>query len=161
MRIMDLLVVRLLVVALIAFKALDAFFATALTIAYRTNAGGVAERLGRLTPGDDYVRLIPLMDAVPLWLHGLWVLAGVLYLIAIACFVRRTRQAHVFVLAALSIEVIAKIVERPIIQATGVIVNPHPSAIATVVIPFVVPLLLALVLWQANRQTPSSTSASR
>jgi hypothetical protein len=127
MRIMDLLFVRLTLAALIAFKAFDAFFATALTMAYRMGAIGAAERLGRLTPGDDYGRLVPLMDAVPLWLHGLWVLAGVLYLIAIACVVCRTGRAHILVLVAVSVEVVAQFVGRPIVAATGVIVNPiHP-----------------------------------
>src|SRR3990172_5381305 len=107
MKIMDNLVVRLVLAALIAFKALDAFFATALTIAYRMNLVGTAERLGRLTGGDDYARLIPLMDAVPLWLHGLWVLAGVLYLIAIVRVVRGMGRAHIPVLAAVSFEVVA------------------------------------------------------
>lgn len=106
--------------ALIACRVFDAFFATALTIAYRMNRVGAAERLGGRTPGDDYLRLVPLMEAVPWWLHALWVLAGVLYLIA----------------------------------ATGVVVNPTPSAIATIVIPFVLPLALALVLWQSGRTAP-------
>ena len=158
MKIMDNLVVRLVLAALIAFKALDAFFATALTIAYRMNLVGTAERLGRLTPGDDYARLIPLMDAVPLWLHGMWVLAGVLYLIAMARVMLGKGWAHIPVLAALGIEVVANLVRRPIIKATGVVVNPNPSVIASVVIPFVLPLLLALVL---SRQTPTPIATSR
>jgi hypothetical protein len=160
MKIMDLLFVRLMLAALIAFKAFDDLFATALTIAYRMNAEGAAERLGRLTPGDDYGRLVPLMDAVPWWLHGLWVLGGVLYLIAIAGAVRRRGWAYIPVLAAVGIEVVAKVVGRPIIAATGVVVNPNPSAIATIVIPYVLPLLLALVLWQSGRPTSASSTAS-
>jgi hypothetical protein len=156
MKIMDRLFVRIMAGVLLAFMAFNDFFATALTIAYRMNAGGAAERLGRLTPGDDYRRLIPLMDAVPLWLHGLWVLAGVLYLVAIAGVGRRTGWAYITVLAAVSIEGVAHLVGRPIVAATGVVVNPHPSAIATVVVPFVLPLFLALVLWQTGRSRPAS-----
>lgn len=158
MKIMDNLVVRLVLAVFIAFKALDAFFSTALTITYRVNFVGTAERLGRLTPGDDYARLIPLMDAVPLWLHGMWVLAGVLYLIAMARVMLGKGWAHIPVLAALGIEVVANLVRRPIIKATGVVVNPNPSVIASVVIPFVLPLLLALVL---SRQTPTPIATSR
>ena len=158
MKIIDLSVVRLVLGALIALKALDAFFATALTIAYRMNLVGTAERLGRLTPGDDYARLIPLMDAVPLWLHILWVLAGILYLIAIVRVVRGMGRAHIPVLAAVSFEVVTMLVGRPIIEATGVVVNPNPSVVATVVIPFVLPLLLAIVL---SRQTSVSIATSR
>jgi hypothetical protein len=147
MKITDILVVRLALAGLLAFKALDAFFATALTFAYRMDLLGAAKGLGQLTAGDDYTRFIPLMEAVPLWLHGLWVLAGVLYLIAIAFVLVGIRRAHIPVLAALGIEIMATVMGRPIIEATGVIVNPNPSVIATVVIPFALPLLLALVLW--------------
>lgn len=161
MKIMDMLSVRLMVAALIALKALDDFFATALTSAYRMGALGMAERLGRATPGDDYRRLVPPMDAVPVWLHGLWVLAGILYLVAIARVVRRTGGAHILVLAAVSIELIAMLVGRPIVAATGVVVNPNPSVIGSVVVPFILPLLLALVLWQTGRRRPASVTASR
>ena len=98
------------------------------------------------------------MDAVPLWLHGMWVLAGVLYLIAMARVMLGKGWAHIPVLAALGIEVVANLVRRPIIKATGVVVNPNPSVIASVVIPFVLPLLLALVL---SRQTPTPIATSR
>jgi hypothetical protein len=160
MQIMDLLLVRLMLSALIALNAFNDFFATALTIAYRMGALGVAERLGRATPGDDYRRLVPLMDAVPVWLHGLWVLAGILYLLTIARVVRRRRGAHILVLAAVSIELVAMLVGRPIVAATGVVVNPNPSAMATVVVPFILPLLLALVLWQTGRRMSVSVNAS-
>ena len=124
------------------------------------NAFGAAERLGRLTPGDDYGRFIPLMDAVPPWLHGLWVLAGSLYLLAIADVVRRTGRAYLAILAAFSVEVVANLLARPIVGATGVVVNPNPSLIAAVVIPFILPLLLVVLLWHPGRQTPTSITAS-
>ncbi len=161
MQTMGLVCVRSIVALLISFKAFDDLFATALTISYQMGALGVAERLGRLTPGDDYRRLVPLMDAVPVWLHGLWVLAAILYLTALVRFVRRKGAAHVPVLAAVGIEVVATLVGRPIVAATGVVVNPNPSAIATVVIPFILPLFLALVLWQTGRQTSASMAGSR
>ena len=160
MQIMDPMLVRLMVAALFALKALDDFFATALAIAYRIGAFGVAERLGRATPGDDYRRLIPLMDAVPVWLHGLWVLAGILYLVAIACVVRRAGGAPILLLVAVGIELVALLVGRPIVAATGVVVNPNSAGLAEVV-RFVLPLLLALVLWQSGRRTSASISASR
>jgi hypothetical protein len=156
MQVMDRLLVRLMAGVLLAFLAFNEFFATALTIAYRMHAGGAAERLGRLTPGDDYRRLIPLMDAVPLWLHGLWVLAGILYLVAMAGLGRRAGWAHIPVLAAVSVEGVAHVLGRPIVAATGVVVNPHPSAMATAVIPYVLPLLLALMLWRTGRSTRAS-----
>ncbi|MFH1574782.1 MAG: hypothetical protein ABIG68_12420 [Acidobacteriota bacterium] len=160
MRIMDPPLVRLMVTALLALKALDDFFATTLTIAHRIGALGVAERLGRVTPGDDYRRLVPLMEAVPMWLHGLWVIAGILYLLAIASVVRRTGGAHILVLVAVGIELVALVVGRPIVAATGVVVNPNLGGLADVV-RFILPLLLALVLWQSGRRTSASIPASR
>jgi len=142
------------------FKALDDFFATAITVAYKMNAIGIAERLGRATPGDDYRRLIPLMDAVPWWLHGLWVVAGVLYLVAIVRLLGRASLAHVIVLAALSCEIAASQLGRPIVEATGIVVNPNPSIFATVVLPMILPLLVAAALW-ANRPAAPSLTQSR
>jgi hypothetical protein len=141
---------RLIVAVVIALKALDDLFATALTLAYRADALGMAERLGRLTPGDDYRRLIPLMEAVPAWLHGLWVLAGILYLLAVAGAVLGRRGAHFCVLAALGVEVIAMLAGRPVLAETGVVVNPNPSVFAAVIFPYVLPLLSALVLWRTD-----------
>jgi hypothetical protein len=143
---MDILVVRLVVATLIAFKVFDDFFATMLTIAYRLNMGLAAENLGQLTPGDNYSRLIPLMDAVPIWLHALWVLAGCLYLVAFVLVIWGKGRAHLLVLAALCVEIIARLVGQPVIDATGIVVNPNPSIIASVVIPYVLPLFLALLL---------------
>src|SRR4030065_1800530 len=94
------LFVRLVLVALIGFKALDGCFATILTFTYRAGLLGAAERIGQLTPGDDYRRVIPLMEAVPLWLHGLMIFAGFLYLVGIVLLLWRRRRAHIPVLSA-------------------------------------------------------------
>jgi len=158
MKIMDTLVVRLVLAALLAFKAFDDFFATALTLVYKMNVTGAAESLGRLTAGDDYSRFVPLMEAVPVWLHGLWVLAGILYMVAIVLVVGGFGRAHIPVLAALALEIVANVAGRPIIETTGVVVNPNPSVIITVVIPYLLPLFLALAL---SRQTPASKATAR
>jgi hypothetical protein len=159
-KLLDSLVARLAVMFVIAFKVLDDLFAAVLTLAYKVNAVGVAERLGRLTPGDDFNRLTPLMNAVPWWLHGLWVLAAGLYLTAILLVALRKGAAYVPVLAAFGIEVLAKALGRPIVAATGIVVNPAPSTLVAVVIPFVIPLVLALVLWMAGRKISPRDSSS-
>jgi hypothetical protein len=154
-----LLSVRLIVAGLLALLALNDFFATALTIAYRSGALGVAERLGRLTPGDDFRRLIPLMDAVPVWLHALWVLAGISYLLAaVICLVRRRGAAPLLVIMAVGLGAIAELAGRPVIAAAGVVVNPHPSVIAAVVLPYLMPLGLALALWWVGRQNTNAVA---
>ncbi len=75
---LDVAAVRVIGALLIGFRAFAAVFATALTLAYRSNALVSVERLGAMTPGDDYTRLVPLIEAVPLWLHSLWMLVAAL-----------------------------------------------------------------------------------
>lgn len=152
LRIILLVPVGLFVAMVVAFKSFDDFLATAGTIAYRLNLLGAVEALGQATPGDDYVRLIPLMEAIPAWLHALWVSAGLLYLAALALFVLRRRTAYIPVILALSFELLAARLGRPLIDATGVVVNPNPSFIATAVIPYFLPLLLVLSLWWDSRR---------
>jgi hypothetical protein len=159
LQIFDMLVVRLMVALPLLFQALDDLLATLGTIAYRTGALELAERLGRFTPGDNYRRLIPLMEAVPAWLHGLWLLAGALYIIAIARFVRRRGAAHVLVLLALGAEILARAFGRPIIAATGVVANPNPSLIATI-LPLAFPLVIAGLFWKASRCRSTATPIS-
>ncbi len=74
--------VRGFLALLILSQALSMLFATVLTAAYRLQYVGVATFLGAFTPGDDYRRFIPLMDATPWWLHGLWVAASVLFFVS-------------------------------------------------------------------------------
>jgi hypothetical protein len=152
-RIFDFLLVRLAVVPFIAFKVFDDLFATLMTAAYRLGAMGATEGFGQMTPGDDYARLIPLMEAIPAWLHGIWVAAAALYLLAAVLFIFRARTAYTFVLVILAVglEQAAQLFGRPLIAATGVVVNPSPSLVATVVIPFVLPLMIALPIWLAGR----------
>jgi len=64
---------------LIVLLALREFFAPLLIFAYRMQYLGLAHFLGLRTAGDDYRRLIPVMDATPSWLAALWVAAGFLY----------------------------------------------------------------------------------
>jgi|HubBroStandDraft_4_1064222.scaffolds.fasta_scaffold216385_2 hypothetical protein len=61
---------RVLLTLLIASQVLSMLFATVLTAAYRLHYLGVAAFLDGFTPGDDYRRFIPLMDATPWWIHG-------------------------------------------------------------------------------------------
>jgi hypothetical protein len=153
----EILVFRLVMAFFLLFQALDDIFATALTIAYRTGAFNLAEALGRSTPGDDYRRLIPLMEAAPVWLHGLWAMASILYLVAISQILLRKGASHITLFLAIAVEVAARGLGRPIIEATGIVVNPNPSMFA-LLLPFVLPLLMAGVLWRAYRHR--STTAS-
>ena len=72
------------------------FFAPLLIFAYRMHDLGLAHFLGLRTAGDDYRRLIPVMDATPSWLPVLWVAAGLLFLVALWRMLRRSDGSVAF-----------------------------------------------------------------
>jgi hypothetical protein len=93
------------VLALLAlWRALSMFFAPGLTTAYRMHELGIAEVLGSRTPGDDYRRFIPLMDATPTWLLGLEVASGLFYALTAWRLSQNSRGVFVLFAAALSLE---------------------------------------------------------
>lgn len=123
-----------------------------MTAAYRLRSVGLTEGLGRMTPGDDYQRLIPLMDAIPAWLHAMLVAAGTCYLITAICLVARRRTASLVLLAGVTIEFSSQALSKPILATAGVIVTPNPSVLAAVLLPVVFPLLLAVAAWSGSRR---------
>jgi hypothetical protein len=147
---LDVPAVQAIIVLIAACGAFSASFPTLLTIAYRLQALGAAEGLGGLTAGDDYRRLIPLMEAVPAWLHVMMVAAGACYLAAMACVVRRRRAAAFLLVLAVGIERTADLLGRPIAEAVGVVAVPNPSVLAAVILPVVLPLLTALAAWSGS-----------
>jgi len=157
---MDLLIVRVAVALLILFKAFGAAFATAMTVAYKMNQLGVTESFGKMTPGDDYRRLIPLMEAVPAWLHALWVAAALCYLAAIVGLLTRQRLAYVAVVVGLGLELAGTLLERPIIEAVGVRANPNPSVLAQF-LQFGLPLLVAVAAWYGSRPQAGRLAPTR
>lgn len=133
-----------------AFRAFDVMLPTALTLAYRLRSIGIAERMGRVTPGDNYQRFIPLMDVLPAWLLALPVVAGGCYVMAIVLLLRRQRTAWLALLLGVGIERITTIAGRPIAASVGVVIAP-PSMLADVLLPIVLPLLLAVAAWSGSR----------
>ena len=157
---MDLMIVRVVIALLILFKAFGAAFATAMTVAYKMNQLGVTESFGKMTPGDDYRRLIPLMEAVPAWLHAMWVAAALCYLASIVGLLTRKRFAYVAVVVGLGLEVAGTLLERPIIDAVGVRANPNPSVLAQF-LQFGLPLLLAVAAWYGGRRQAGPLAPTR
>jgi hypothetical protein len=133
---------RVLLSLAILSAILGDLFPTALTAVYKLNILGWAWTLGSFTVGGDYRRLIPLMDAIPVWLHAMMLAACACYLVAIAQIVYRFRAAYLAILLAFGIETLANYLGDPIIEATGVRANPKPSMIA-LVLPILFPVLLA------------------
>lgn len=84
---------RIFLALLIGTQVLAFLFATVLTAAYRTGHLQVASFMGSFTPGDDYHRFIPLMDATPWWIHVMWVSASVLFFACAWQLFRQRRAA--------------------------------------------------------------------
>ncbi len=146
--------VRMLLVLVLLVLVFNDVFATALTAAYRLGFLPVARGLGELTPGDDYARLIPLMENIPLWLHALKAAGAALYAFTILRLAGRGRVSWVPVALAIGFEIAATVLGEPVIERIGVRADPNPSMIA-LALPFVVPLGLALYLWRMRRPAPA------
>src|SRR5688572_26000369 len=95
---LDVLIVRIGGLLLAVFCAFDSVLPTMLTIAYRRGARGATEGLARATPGDDYQRLVAVIEVIPDWLHALLMIAGACYVVAAVCLSLRRRAACVILL---------------------------------------------------------------
>ena len=139
---------------LIVLLALREFFAPLLIFAYRTQHLGLAHFLGLRTAGDDYRRLIPLMDATPAWLPLLWVAAGVFFLMALWRMLRRVDGAVALFFLAFALDLAGAVMAKSIESSTGVIVTPNLMVRAGGEI---LMLSAGLVLW---RMTQKGTAAA-
>jgi hypothetical protein len=139
---------------LIALLALREFFAPLLIFAYRTQNLGLARFLGLRTAGDDYRRLIPVMDATPVWLPLLWVAAGVLFLMALWRMLRRMDGAVAFFFLAFALDLVGAVMAKSIESSTGVTVTPNLMVRAAGEI---LMLSAGFVLW---RMTQKGTTAA-
>ena len=149
---LDVLAVRAAGVMLALFCAADVTLPTAMTAAYRLGALGATQDLGRMTPADDYQRLVPLMEAIPAWLHVLLLAAGACYLVAVVCLLRRRRAAYPALLLGVTLGLATRLLARPIVDATGVTVVASPSFVAAALLPVGLPLLLAFAAWSGSRR---------
>ncbi len=136
---------------LIVLLALREFFAPLLIMAYRMKYLGLAHFLGLRTAGDDYRRLIPLMDATPAWVVALWVVAGLLYLVALWQMLRRTGASYVSFFLGAGLDLAGVLAIRSIEASTGVIVNPIPMVrLAGFVLTFSVGFVLWRMTWKSR-----------
>jgi hypothetical protein len=140
---------------LIVLLALREFFAPLLIFAYRMQYLGLAHFLGLRTEGDNYRRLIPIMDATPLWLVALWAAAGLLYLVALWQMLRRTGASYVPFFLGFGLEVTGMFVIRGLEASTGVIVGPIPLIRAA---GYLLTFSVGFVLWCATRKNIGATN---
>ena len=145
---------RLLLAALIIGRAVDLLFATVLTLAYRFHHLGTASFLGGFTPGDDYRRLIPLMDATPWWIHALWVAGSTLCLIAAWELMRNRPAAFLAFGAAWIAGAVGDICCTAMPEFRAAFSFPTPQILRDIVIPTtraLLPILVAAALWVHHR----------
>jgi hypothetical protein len=147
--------VRTAMAGLIALLACREFFAPLLIFAYRMKYLGLAHFLGLRTAGDDYRRLIPLMDVVPSWLPVLWVVAGLLYLVSLWRMLRKSDVSHAPFFLAFALDLFGGWVARSVEASTGVVAVPNPVVrLAGVVLT----LSAGLLLWQMTRNRADKAS---
>jgi len=149
---------RWLLVLFIAHQAFEVLFAPAMILAWRAHALGLTQALGRSTPGDDYRRFVPLMDATPDWMIGLAIVAGGLYLVSAWRLLLDRRGAFVLFAVAFGLE-LASMGAKYVIPGYAELSHatftfPEPNIRRDVLIPTalaLLPALLALALWGRER----------
>jgi hypothetical protein len=137
------------VAGLILLLAANEFFAPLLIFAWRMHYLGLAHFLGLRTAGDDYRRLIPLMDAVPFWLPVLWVVAGLLYLVSLWRMLRKSDVSHAPFFLAFALDLFGEWVARSVEASTGVVAVPNLAVRLTGV---VLTLSAGFLLWRMTRR---------
>jgi hypothetical protein len=134
---------------LIALLALREFFAPLLILSYRMKYLGLSHFLGLRTAGDDYRRLIPIMDATPSWLAVLWVTAGLLYLVALWRMLRRADGGVVLFFLAFGLDLAGIWAVKSVEASTGMVAEPNPMVRAA---GLVLTLSVGFVLWRITQK---------
>lgn len=146
--------VRWLLVFVIAGQAASSIFSAALPLAWHMNALGIANFLGHFTPGDDYRRFLPLMDATPTWMPGLRLIAAILYLISAWCVLtKKNRGGWCIFTVALVLDLVGWRIEKSV-PAYDQLFSPGHLGAENVL--YVVLVLAGAALWRiANPITTS------
>jgi hypothetical protein len=129
-------------------------FATALALAVRLGSPGAAEFLGGFTPGHDYRRFIPLIEATPWWIHGLWVSASMLFFASAWELLRNRAAAFGLFSAAWIVGTTGNLISQSMPAHRAVFSFPTPSFARDFLLPAVaviVPALIAAALWAHAR----------
>jgi hypothetical protein len=142
--------VRLVLVLLIATQVVSMLFATVLTAAYRLDQLRLASFLGAFTPGDDYRRFVPLMEATPWWLHALWVSAAVLFFASALELLRNRRTAFPLFAAAWLVGAAGNLISESLPAHRQAFSFPAPMIMRDYVIPaatVLIAVVVATCLW--------------
>jgi hypothetical protein len=147
---------RALLALLIGGEALSMLFATILTAAYRLHDLDTAAFLGAFTPGDDYHRLIPLMDATPWWIHALWVAAAVLFVTSALQLLRKRSAAFPLFAVAWVLGTVGNLISQSMPAYKQAFSFPAPLFMRDYFIPVVttaVPVFIVAALWTHSRSS--------
>jgi hypothetical protein len=148
MRVLDFRSTRLCMALGMTFQAISCFFDGCLLLSYKLRLLGITKFLGLRTEGDDYRRLIPLMDATPLWSPVLALFAGTLYTVVAIKVLRQRKPAFGLLIAALALSAGQWIHELNNPLFTEAFSFPHLTRDALM---YAVTALLAAVLaWQPD-----------
>ena len=145
---------RGLLALLIVGQAVSFLFATALTLSYRLNYLRGARSLGGFTPGDDYRRFIPLIEATPWWIHALWVAASLLFLVSAVQLLRNRSAAFLAFAAGWVLGTVGNLISQATPEYRHAFSFPTPMFTRDYLIPAAVallPLLIAAALWAHRR----------
>jgi hypothetical protein len=164
--IVDMAIMRGVLIFLIALEVMSIFFATIVTVAYKTGHLGLAAAMAGQMPGDDYRPFIPLMNAIPWWVYALWVSAGLLYLVAAGSLVtRQRRKAFSLFAGGFAVAIVAKLASDAIISAAGLQpIVPRAGTITGLMIQSIPEIILLLAIVSAlfliwRRQTAPGAPA--
>lgn len=155
---------RGLLALLMATQVLSMLFATMMTVAYRGGYLRVARFLGGFTPGDDYHRFIPLMDATPWWTHAMWVGASVLFFISALQLLRDRRAAFPLFAAAWVLGTAGNLISQATPEYQAVFSFASPMVTRDYVLPIMTSLLTASIgaaLWIHARFSLAHTTSPR
>ncbi|MBV9762763.1 MAG: hypothetical protein JO340_19540 [Acidobacteriaceae bacterium] len=138
----------------IAAQVASMIFAPLLMLSHRRNWISLATFLGSFTPGDDYRRFIPLMNATPWWLYSLWIVASLLFLLSAAQLLRRRRSSFWLFVAAFLIGAVGDLISRLLPAYRTAFSFPEPMFTRDYLVPILTAAVTAapaLGLWMHGR----------
>jgi hypothetical protein len=98
---LDTRTIRWLLSLWLAYRAENDLCDVAFVLSYKAPQLGLKALLGACAQGEDYRRLIPLLDVTTYWTLAAWLAVSGLYMLAIVSLLRRTSHAaRLFILAA-------------------------------------------------------------
>lgn len=98
---LDVRAIRWMLALWLGYRAEDSLCDVALVLSHKAPQWGLTALLTHCAQGEDYQRIVPLLDVTTYWTLGAWMLLSGLYLLVVAMLLRRAAQAaNLFVLTA-------------------------------------------------------------